>query len=83
VAEHHALRQLDNIRVRGREQPVRIFQVLTNPAGCPGLDAYQRGRDLLNRREWNAAAAAFAAGSLGVVAGARRAGISSTRPRIW
>jgi adenylate cyclase len=56
----HVLRELDTIRVRGREQPVKIFQVLSEAAACPGLDAYRRGRDLFNARQWDAAAAAFA-----------------------
>jgi adenylate cyclase len=59
VAEHHPLRELDTIRVRGRRQPVRLFQVLTDAAGCAGLEAYRRGRDLFNARQWDAAAAAF------------------------
>jgi adenylate cyclase len=59
-ADHHVLRELDTIRVRGREQPVRIFQVLTDAAACPGLLAYGRGRALLDARDWTAAAVAFA-----------------------
>ena len=60
VGDHHVLRELDTIRVRGREQPVRIFQVVTDAAGCPGLDAYRRGRALLHARDWDGAVAAFA-----------------------
>ena len=60
LGDHHVLRELDTIRVRGREQPVRIFQVVTDAAGCPGLEAYRRGRALFNARDWEGAAAAFA-----------------------
>ncbi len=58
--DQHVLRELDTIRVRGREQPVRIFQVLTDAAACPGLEAYQRGRARLAARQWEAAATCFA-----------------------
>lgn len=57
---HHVLRELDTIRVRGREQPVRIFQVLADAGASPGLDAYRRGREYLAARRWDAAVAAFA-----------------------
>ncbi|TAL30812.1 MAG: GAF domain-containing protein [Phenylobacterium sp.] len=60
VKDIHILRELDTIRVRGREQPVTIFQVLADAAACPGLEAYRRGRAYLAARQWDAAAAAFA-----------------------
>ena len=55
------LRELDTLRVRGRQQPAKLFQVLTgDPARwSPALEAYARGRELLSRRRWKEAAAAF------------------------
>ena len=57
----HPLRELDTIRVRGRQKPERIFEVLTDAAraASPALAAYATGRDLLARRKWREAAAAF------------------------
>ncbi|MBW8813561.1 MAG: GAF domain-containing protein [Caulobacterales bacterium] len=61
VAGLHPLRELDTIRVRGRQQPARIFEVLTDPARAtsPALAAYREGREALARRRWAEAAAAF------------------------
>jgi PAS domain S-box-containing protein len=61
LPEEATLRELDTIRVRGRQQPVRIFQVLTGPPArfTPALDAYRRGRDLLAQRRWPDAVKAF------------------------
>jgi adenylate cyclase len=61
LPEEATLRELDTIRVRGRQQPVQIFQVLTGPeAGfTPALDAYGRGRDLMAQRRWPDAVKAF------------------------
>jgi adenylate cyclase len=53
------LRELDTIRVRGRKRAAKIFQVLTEEIDERGLDAYRRGRDLLELRRWREAAAAF------------------------
>ncbi|MGZ3375611.1 MAG: adenylate/guanylate cyclase domain-containing protein [Phenylobacterium sp.] len=57
----HPLRELDTIRVRGRERPTRIFQVLTpqRPVSAETLAAYARGRDHLAARHWIQAAEAF------------------------
>src|SRR5207244_1341240 len=52
------LRELDTLRVRGRQQPAKVFQVMTG-ASTPSLDAYRRGRDLLARRRWKEAVEAF------------------------
>jgi adenylate cyclase len=58
------LRELDTLRVRGRQQAVKLFQVLTGEAvdRTPALEAYQRGRDCLAGRRWAEAVAAFEAG---------------------
>jgi adenylate cyclase len=60
VADTVALRELDLIRVRGRQQPTRIFQVLTGPASA-ACAAYQKGREALAARHWRAAVSAFEA----------------------
>jgi adenylate cyclase len=54
------LRELDTLRVRGRQQPSKVFQVLTGEA-TPAADAYARGREALARRRWRDAVAAFEA----------------------
>ncbi|HLZ73861.1 adenylate/guanylate cyclase domain-containing protein [Phenylobacterium sp.] len=55
------LRELDTLRVRGRERPARIFQVLTaeRPVGAKTLAAYARGRAALADGHWIQAAEAF------------------------
>jgi adenylate cyclase len=53
------LRELDRVRVRGRRQPSRIFQVLT--ADAPAAEPYARGRALLTARKWTEAIKAFEA----------------------
>lgn len=55
----HALRELDVVRVRGRRQPSRIFQVLT--AEAPAAEAYADGRAHLAAGRWSQAVAAFEA----------------------
>jgi adenylate cyclase len=57
----HPLRELDTIRVRGRQRPVRIFQVLTaqRPVSPEALAAYARGRAALAAGQWAKACKAF------------------------
>ncbi len=57
------LRELDTIRVRGRQRPVRIFQVLTKDAALSpaALEAYARGRAAFGEERWADAVAAFEA----------------------
>jgi len=59
----HALRELDTIRVRGRQRPARIFQVMTPETllGPAALAAYAEGRAALEARRWAEAIAAFEA----------------------
>ena len=61
VGEAHPMRELDTIRVRGRQRPVRIFQVLTadRPVAPAALAAYARGRAALAEGRWADALAAF------------------------
>ena len=63
AAATYPLRELDTIRVRGRQRPARVFQVLTGgqPLGPAALDAYARGRAALAARKWKDAAKAFQA----------------------
>ena len=60
-ADLHPLRELDIIRVRGRRQPSRIFQVLTpqRPVAAEALAAYARGRQALAAGHWIQAVEAF------------------------
>jgi adenylate cyclase len=57
------LRELDTIRVRGRQRPERIFQVMTEnaPLSPAALEAYARGRVALAEARWADAVAAFEA----------------------
>jgi adenylate cyclase len=56
------LRELDTLRVRGRQGAAKVFQVLTGleASWTPALDPYARGREHLAERRWTEAAAAFA-----------------------
>jgi adenylate cyclase len=57
------MRELDIIRVRGRQRPSRIFQVLTEhrPVAADALAAYARGRAAFAERRWTEAVKAFEA----------------------
>jgi adenylate cyclase len=57
------LRELDTLRVRGRQRPERVFQVMTGDlvARSAALADYGRGRQLLAKRRWKEAVAAFEA----------------------
>ena len=56
----HTLRELDTIRVRGRQRPARIFQVITpdRPLSAAVLQAYGDGRAAMAEGRWDAAIAA-------------------------
>jgi adenylate cyclase len=58
-----ALRELDTLRVRGRQRPAKLFQVLTGDASdrSPALAPYQQGREALAARRWADALTAFEA----------------------
>jgi len=60
VGDTVALRELDIIRVRGRQQSSRIFQVLTDPPS-PAFGPYRRGREAMVGRYWRMAIAEFEA----------------------
>ncbi len=57
ISKDHRVRELDRIRLRGREKPARIFQVMTTPNA--GVAHYQAGREALKSRDWHAAVASF------------------------
>jgi adenylate cyclase len=61
VGDAHPMRLLDTIRVRGRQRPVKIFQVLTQSAAVApaAVEAYARGLAALGGRRWAEAIAAF------------------------
>jgi len=63
AAAVYPLRELDTIRVKGRQRPARIFQVLTpqRPVAAAALEAYAEGRQALAQRRWKDAARAFEA----------------------
>ena len=83
VGEAHPLRELDIIRVRGRMQPSKIFQVVTaeTPLSDAALEAYARGRRALVAGAWDAAIAAFEA-ALEWAPGDRPAAMMLERARI-
>lgn len=56
-------RELDLIRVRGRQAPSTIYQIMSSQDGDTAalLRAYEEGRACLKRRDWPAAIAAFEA----------------------
>ena len=58
------VRELDLVRVKGRAEPVRIYELLAKagelpPEWEPLLRAYARGLDLYRRRQWQEAAQSF------------------------
>ena len=63
VGDAHPMRELDTIRVRGRQRPARIFQVLTadRPISAAALASYAAGRAALAERRWAEAVTAFEA----------------------
>ena len=62
AADEVTLRELDLIRVRGRETPVRIFGLRADEVGQPPSalwGAYAKGRACMDAGNWEAAVAAF------------------------
>ena len=83
VAGVHRLRELDIIRVRGRVQPSKIFQVITAdaPLNDAALEAYSRGRNALLTGDWDAAIVAFET-ALNAAPGDIASGLMLERARI-
>ena len=66
VRDDVAVRELDLIRVPGRDEPVRIFQPVArahdvSPENQKVLDFYHRGLELYRKREWDKAKEQFEA----------------------
>ena len=65
LPEEFVLRELDLIQVKGKTQPVRVFEVVAqNRAGLSNdqlniLDQYKQGLALYRNKNWDAAIAAF------------------------
>ncbi|MDP7035560.1 MAG: GAF domain-containing protein [Planctomycetota bacterium] len=59
------MREVDRLRVRGRKQPVRIYEILeprgTHPLNDPKsfLPLYEKARNFLKKRSWNKALQSF------------------------
>ena len=65
IAGRFPLRELDLIRVRGRKQPTRIFEIVdTGELNAEGLADYAEGVQLVAERDWAGAERAFAAAAL-------------------
>jgi adenylate cyclase len=60
VAGGFEMRELDIVRVRGRNQSCRVFEVLTGPPS-PASEPYRTGREMLRTRRWGEAVNAFEA----------------------
>lgn len=64
VRPHLAGRELDLLTVKGRSEPLRIFELFRRPdsgGASAMLEEYERALALYRRREWGAAQRAFAA----------------------
>ena len=83
AAGAHRLRELDIIRVRGRMQPSKIFQVVTAdiPLNDDAIVAYARGRNALLAGDWDAAIVAFET-ALNAAPGDVASGLMLERARI-
>jgi adenylate cyclase len=59
VGDTHPLRELDRIRVRGRQSLERIYEVMIESEPATRIVAYRDARAKLSRRDWEGAAKAF------------------------
>jgi adenylate cyclase len=61
--ERMALREIDFIRVKGKHEPVTIFEVLSAPIDGKSakelIDLFERGRELYKGRDWRGAKTMF------------------------
>ena len=55
------VRELDLIRVKGKHEPTRVYDLLAAPEGKAALESFQAGLDAYRRHDWDAAEAAFKA----------------------
>jgi adenylate cyclase len=69
IGSGFVMRELDNIKVKGKTLPVKIFEVLCRADGpLPAdtarcLELHNRGMDLYRRQQWRDALASFGSGS--------------------
>ena len=56
-----ALRELDLIKVKGKNEPTRVYELLAELNGQPGLDSFQVGLEAYRKQNWDAADTAFKA----------------------
>ena len=54
-----AVRELDLIRVKGKHEPTRVFELLAVPEGKAATESFHAGLDAYRRQDWDAAEAAF------------------------
>ncbi len=54
-------RELDLIRVKGKNEPTRVFELLASSDGSEALEHFHTGLDAYRRQDWDAAEAAFKA----------------------
>jgi len=67
VKEHVDARELDTIRVVGKDEPIKVFELLGRKGELPDymtdmLRKYQEGLELFHARDWKGARTAFKAG---------------------
>jgi adenylate cyclase len=65
VRDHVVMRQVDVLRVKGKKQPMAVFELMGEGAAGEGLkplaQRYERAFDLYRRQQWEAAEAELAA----------------------
>ena len=61
VRGHVVMRQVDVLRVKGKQKPMAVFELMGEGAGADGLkmlvERYERAFDLYRRQQWDAAEA--------------------------
>ena len=66
VQDHFELREIDNLRVVGKDNPVRVFELLAHKGelaapACELRDSFERGLRAYRAQAWNEAVLAFQA----------------------
>ncbi len=64
VKDNYAWRFIDNVRVKGKKKPVKIFELLSfkeelSPANSKMVETFDRGVDFYGRQDWNKALKEF------------------------
>lgn len=55
------VRELDLIRVKGKHEPTRVFELLATSVGKPSLDSFHTGLNAYRKQDWDGADTAFKA----------------------